>query len=193
VASSNSRCACHYNNNNGASTNSTNSPRPKEPENKPTRENLNYILQARFDPAVDPLIDASDPSLTYTYDRYSRKQLDELATDPSLQTMKIVHKEFPWEIIVHSRDSRGVTVRDVLDTIYNQLNIPVSEEDANNMRGHWLVMQYRDRTSDARRSGDRYTGLKRMHWMRLESHAFIGLEPYKTDKWLMKFEDKLPE
>ena len=126
--------------------------------------------------------------MTYIYDRYDRKKLGNLATEPALQEMKIVHPEFPWEVNVRSRDTHGVTIGDVLDTIYNDLNIPVTEEDANKMRGLWLVMRYRDRTSDARRTGDRYAGLKRMHWMRLENHNLLGLEPYKTDKWLMVFE-----
>jgi len=161
-------------------------------KDKPKREQLNRILSAKGYPRSNgtdiSLIDVSIEPMTYIYDRYDRKQLDELATHPALQEMKIVHGELPWEITVRSKDSRGVTVRDVLDAIWHELNIPVSEEDASKMRGHWLVMRYRDRTSNAKKTGDRHAGLKRMHWMRLENHNVVGLEPHKTDKWLMVFE-----
>jgi len=182
VASSDSKCVCKVRNNENNSSR----------EIQPAREKLNYVLQAkaspRYNPIVGPLIDVSVTPMTYIYERYDRKKLDELATEPALQEMKIVHQEWPWQVNVRSRDVRGITIRDVLDAIYHELNIPVSEEDAEKMRGHWLVMRYREQTSDARRTGDRYAGLKRMHWMRLENHNLIGLEPYKTDKWLMVFE-----
>jgi len=165
---------------------------PSKAKQAPKREKLNRILESKRFPQSnsfnEPLIDVSIEPMTYFYDRYDRKQLDELATTPALQEMKIVHTEFPWEVIVRSKDTRGVTIRDVLDSIWNELNITVTEKDANKMRGHWLVMRYRDQTSDAKRTGDRYAGLKRMHWMRLKNHNLLGLESYKTDKWLMVFE-----
>lgn len=160
---------------------------------EPKREKVNKRLQPwnRTQDSAGPILDVSIAPMTYIYTRYDRKQLDELATTPALQQMKIMHNELPWDIIVRSKDTRGITVRDILDTVWTQLNIPVTEEEAQVTRGHWTVMRHWDRTSDARQNGDRYAGLKRYHWMRLDrsKSKLIGLEPYREDMWRLVFEE----
>ncbi|KAF9257287.1 hypothetical protein L218DRAFT_131183 [Marasmius fiardii PR-910] len=55
--------------------------------------------------------------------------LRELATNPALPSMTVVHPWLPWPITVHASgmDSRGVTIADVLLSISNNLSIPIDE------------------------------------------------------------------
>jgi hypothetical protein len=105
--------------------------------------------------------------------------------------MKLIHDDLPWDFKVRTKDSRGVALRDVLDTTYHELNKSVSEEEAKSRRGHWQVMRYREKQGIAQESGDLYDDLRRMDWLRSNSDVkLIGLSPHdkESNTWYLVFD-----
>ena len=130
--------------------------------------------------------------MQYNYTRYERKQLGDLTTNPPCESMKLIHDDLPWDFTVHAKDSRGVTIRDVLDKVWHELNKSVSEDEAKSKRGHWLTMRHREKLGIAQRSGDAYDDLCRLDWLRREGDVeLIGLSAHDKEPhvWYMVFDE----
>jgi len=90
------------------------------------------------------------------------------ATSPPVQRMRLICRELPWRITVTNH--KGVTVRDILETLYNELNQPMTE-------GEWWIAQdeerertlaaYKTNCSDEMKDYKRKMdeGVKRIDWL----------------------------
>jgi len=94
---------------------------------------------------------------------------DSPATNPPVNKLRLVSRDIPWRIT--ASNAKGVTVRDILDAIHNELHTPLTE-------GEWWIAQeeerdralaaYQDNCSDEVPEGMKRKleeGVKRVDWL----------------------------
>jgi hypothetical protein len=130
---------------------------------------IHPILTASYEPypgkqSTAASISKFDISLPPPYHAFP---LDEAATAPALPSLALTFSDLPWPIVVQSwKDGRSsVTVGDLLDEMYQSLQLPLSEKDRYEVLHLWGLCA--EEPWKLRRRIDCLQG----------KHRFLGLSP----------------
>jgi hypothetical protein len=118
----------------------------------------------------------------------------QLATTPPVNELCIWHPRLPWYIRIQAAQDNGITVKDVLSQIYDQLaesiwsnhywNVELSAQDREQMR---YAFQYRCGNDQQRQR----KGLSKIDFLKFDC-VFLGLAKSKDGMWEMKTREVTP-
>jgi len=120
--------------------------------------------------------------------RLSSFDLIQFATNRPLPVLHLIHTATPWIITVESERAPSVTIHDLLQAIWEDMQRPIRHEDYyNDMLGD--AERGRIHTAWNERCGEdaeeRGKGIRRVDFL-CESYIFEGLIPGKRGVWEMK-------
>ncbi|KAF7978238.1 hypothetical protein HWV62_1250 [Athelia sp. TMB] len=110
------------------------------------------------------------------------------ACEPPVATMRLVHARLPWYVDVVATNPSGITLYDLLGSIYNMLRIPIAQKDFWNEE---MGQKERAKIGDAWRircgsdEGERAAGVRRVDYLRKEV-MFEGLVKGRNGMWEMR-------
>ncbi|KAK2459280.1 hypothetical protein APHAL10511_008701 [Amanita phalloides] len=119
---------------------------------------------------------------------YNNIDMVQLATSPPANQMRLYHPRLPWYIDVFSIQPNGITINDILATIYTQLSTQIHQrhyynEELDDAHRGVLSAAFSDRCKNRREEADR--GILQVDFL-ADKYVLLGLVKGKGGMWEMK-------
>ncbi|KAF8872943.1 hypothetical protein BD779DRAFT_1679466 [Infundibulicybe gibba] len=114
----------------------------------------------------------------------------QLATQPAAESMRLYHAKLPWYIDIVQSHPNGVMVRDVMEQMYEQLQVPISgrhfwNEELGDDERRVIGRAFQDRCAAVGDESDMARGVRKVDFLGAKV-VFQGLVRGRNGMWEMK-------